>query len=120
MATKKRQYRSSATAGNSPIEEHFTLPSETVPNQSMSVQEILTRFASGTLPNIMREQTFSEDLPDLRGLDISELYQMKEDIKQDISYLDNELATRAQEIQLSKLSKKTENVAEATIEPLTP
>lgn len=117
----KRKFRSSQTQGNFPIKEINSLPSETIPDQSMSVQEILLRFASGTLPDIVREQNYSEDMPDLRGLDISEIYNLKQQASDDIDYLNSELAARERERQLSKLSVKIENpITEATIEPLTP
>lgn len=52
--------------------------SETVPNQALTVRQILERYASGTIMPISFEREFSEDLPDLRFMDISELEIMAE------------------------------------------
>lgn len=65
--------------------------SETVPDQMLSVREILLRFASGTMPPIGASQEYTEDLPDLRGLDISELHEMRRMAKQDIEDIDAEI-----------------------------
>ncbi|AXH73894.1 MAG: hypothetical protein [Microviridae sp.] len=87
MKTKKRSFRASPTQGNSPFKEKNNGISQTVPDQSYSVREILEKFASGTLPDLTREQTFSEDMPDLRGMDISELHQLKADARSDVATL---------------------------------
>lgn len=106
----QRTYRTSATEGNSPdVERNFGI-SQTVPDQSYSVREILEKFASGTLPNIIMEQPFTEDLPDLRGLDISEMHNLKEANKSDIK--EKEETLKRQKKELSKVSEKpkeTEN-----------
>lgn len=57
-----------------------TLPSETVPDQSMSVHELLRRHQAGTLTDIQNyEVLYTDDLPDLRGLDIIEKRQWIQD-----------------------------------------
>lgn len=86
---KKRKFRNVVTAGNSPDRENNYGVSETVPDQSLTVREIITRFASGTLPDIMKNVEYTEDLPDLRGLDISEIHDLK---KENAQYI-NELKT---------------------------
>lgn len=70
-------------------DEVFTLPSETVPDQSMTVQEILRRFASGLSTGGQRVPMYeSED--DLLGginpktLDLSELQDIKIAVKEEI------------------------------------
>ena len=68
----KRTYRHSANAGNSTDVESNYGVSQTQPDMALTVREIMSRFASGTLPNLAIDQEFTEDLPDLRGLDISE------------------------------------------------
>lgn len=108
----KRTYRNSQKAGNFPIKEVNTLPSLTVPDQAMSIEEILRRFASGTMPDILRENVFTEDLPDLRGLDISEIHAMRAEAEQDVEYYKNELQAREREIYLSKFSRKTETLVQ--------
>lgn len=76
----------------------------TVPDQAYSIREILVKFASGTLPDIYQEPEFSEDLPDLRGLDISQIDEMKksarksqEDLKLEIEKIDAETITAHKE-----------------------
>lgn len=68
-----------------PVVEINTGISETVPDQTLTVRDILTRFSNGTLEDIVNNNMdFSEDMPDLRGLDIVELQQMKIDAQMDI------------------------------------
>lgn len=69
-----------------PVAEIVTGVSHTVPDQSLTVREILEKFASGTLDEIAGEPFYNDDndLPDLRGLDITELEQMKRDAQMDI------------------------------------
>lgn len=47
--------------------------SETIPNQALTVRQILERYASGTLMPVSFNLDYSEDLPDIRFLDITEL-----------------------------------------------
>lgn len=72
-----RTYRNSTTQGNCTIKECNNLPSLTVPDQSFTVREILEKFANGTLSDVAIQPSYSEDLPDLRGLDISQIHDMK-------------------------------------------
>ncbi|OPB99123.1 hypothetical protein BAS10_05525 [Elizabethkingia meningoseptica] len=67
-----------------PVAEIVTGKSETVPDQSLTVREILDKFASGTLDEISRDLDYSDDLPDLRGLDIVELEALKHEAQMDI------------------------------------
>lgn len=50
------------------------LPSEYVPDQTMSLREIVTRFTNGSpIPSMGKEQLFySEDMQDLRFMDVTE------------------------------------------------
>ncbi len=73
---KQRTFKSSANCGFSEGENIRTI-SLTVPNQTMSLRELLTRFANGTIDDVAQDLVYNEDHPDLRGLDISELYEMK-------------------------------------------
>lgn len=82
-----RLVRSSAT-GAPVAGEHNTQPSQTVPNQALTIREILVRYASGTIPDIMtRDENYSEDNEDLRGLDISEYHDIKQQNTQAIESL---------------------------------
>ncbi|MDV4114285.1 hypothetical protein CMT30_01710 [Elizabethkingia anophelis] len=72
-----------------PIAEIVRGVSETVPDQSLTVREILDKFANGTLDQIGNDRYYNDDvdgydMPDLRGLDITELQQMKRDAQMDI------------------------------------
>ncbi|MDV3947038.1 hypothetical protein CMT75_00690 [Elizabethkingia anophelis] len=72
-----------------PVAEIVRGVSETVPDQSLTVREILDKFANGTLDEIGNDRFYNDDvdgydMPDLRGLDITELQQMKRDAQMDI------------------------------------
>jgi len=89
--------------------ESNLLPSETVPEQSLTVRELLVRHSRGTLQDIKYSEPFySEDMPDMRGLDIVERHQMLEDNKQ----LKKELEDKLKKAQ-------TKKVVEPTVEPKT-
>lgn len=45
-----------------------TLPSETVPNQAFSVNEVLLRFSQGTLPHIV-QPVYYDDTDDFDNID---------------------------------------------------
>ena len=72
-----RIVRSSAT-GSPVCGELNTQPSMTVPHQALTIREILARYASGTVPDVMtRDENYSEDNEDLRGIDIAEYHDLK-------------------------------------------
>lgn len=54
--------------------ERFTLPSCTVPDQTLSIQEIMRRYAKGLPIGGQKVELFDEedDLPDPRTLDLAE------------------------------------------------
>lgn len=86
-----RKFRTpfSSIDDQNPVAEINTGISETIPDQSLSVREILQKFANGTLDEISRDAFYNDDvegydMPDLRGLDITELHQMKRDAELDI------------------------------------
>ena len=55
------------------------LPSETIPDQSMSVSEIMRRFASGLPISGQRVQLFEDsDLPDIDKLDLVEKAELRQ------------------------------------------
>lgn len=59
--------------------EHNTAPSQTMPNQSLSVREIFKRFASGQPLSPRSDMVFTGDdpSPDLRQFDIEEIHEMQ-------------------------------------------
>lgn len=90
----RRKFLSSTNAGNCKITESNTLPSDTVPDQGMSVREIISKYASGIMPGVSRELEYTEDLPDLRGMDISELHNYKREVREEIQLIEEELNSR--------------------------
>lgn len=96
---KKRTFKKVWLSGNSLDKEVNTLPSETVPNQALSMREILHRFASGLAPDVQRPTEFSDDMPDLRFFDISELHDMQKAARQDVKDIKDELQRRKTEKQ---------------------
>lgn len=78
--------------------ETFTLPSLTIPDQTMDIREILNRYAQG-LPIEQKEPIFNdeEELPDWKKLDLSERYALINANKAEISQIQAEL--QAQSIQ---------------------
>lgn len=71
------------------------LPSMTIPDQSLTVKEIMHRFARG-LSTTQREGEYygEEDIPDLRGMDLSEIEDLKLANLADIARLQEELQTK--------------------------
>lgn len=90
-----RKFRNAALVGNSEDTEKNYGISLTVPDQTLSVREIIDRYASGTLPDVMKgEEFYSEDLPDLRHLDMSELHELRQQARQDVKDLNEEIKNR--------------------------
>jgi len=87
MTLSKKRYKKVSTMKPSKNKEKNFLPSETVPDQSLSVREIMQKFASGTLGDLTRELEFTEDLPDLRGLDISQVHAMRDAGRKDYAQM---------------------------------
>lgn len=76
----KTQYNSLPEEG-----EVNVLPSETVPDETMSIGEILKRFSTGNMPDVSQRQPeyYGDefDIPNLATLDISERQQWANQIK---------------------------------------
>lgn len=106
-----RTVRSSAT-GAPVAGEHNTQRSQTVPNQALTIREILVRYASGTIPDIMtRDENYSEDNEDLRGLDISEYHDIKNQNTQAIESLKKQYQDEQKPVEPEK---PTENGSDNT------
>ncbi|WNK13164.1 MAG: hypothetical protein [Microvirus sp.] len=72
--------------------ETNTKPSMTLPNQSMSMREIMSKFASGMPINAsQREEIYDgEDFyPDPKTLDLAELQQIKEQYRDEIKEIES-------------------------------
>lgn len=95
-----------------PEENRFS-PSKTIPNQSMTVQEIVQRFAQGLpfdqqrVPVYHGEETF---LPDPKTLDLVEIADLKAQNEEQIK----KLQKQAQDEKKPKIKQKT--LAEEIIE----
>lgn len=113
----KRKFRKQQTAGNFPKMETTTLKSETIPDQSMSIREIMTRFANGTLDDISTDYPYTEDLPDIRGLDIVERDQMLSQARHEAKEARENVAKSAEENReiKRKIKENQEKVEDAKI-----
>ena len=91
-----RKFKNAAKLTSSADMEVNTQVSCTVPDQSLSIREILIRYANGTISDISlnNELVYSEDMPDLRGIDISELQQLKKEAQADVKDIEAELLRR--------------------------
>ena len=74
LGCNMRIFRKVTNAGNSKHKEVCLTISQTVPDQTMSIREIMRRFASGTLDNIELPYDYNEDDEDFRGLDPADIY----------------------------------------------
>lgn len=69
------------------------MPSATVPDQTLSIPEILQRFAQGRPMTATTNLTYTGDeyAPEVRGMDLVDLDELKEKNQQEINRLKNEL-----------------------------
>lgn len=70
-----------------PDKEKNTLPSLTVPDEGLTVRQILNRYANGTIPDLSSDQNYTEDANDLRFLDMSELLEIRKQTNLQINKL---------------------------------
>lgn len=97
-----------------PAEKKSDLPSNTIPNQSLTVQEIYQRFATGRhLPTVTttydddgqgRELVFDDYLPDLQHLDLADRQNIMEQAKEKMDKVKKELDSlaKSKKIKLDK------------------
>jgi len=71
-----RKFRTLQNAGKTKVNEIIKTPSETTPDQTLSVREIMSRYANGTLNDLQQELEYNEDDEDYRGLDPVEMYNL--------------------------------------------
>ena len=85
------------------------LPSETVPDQSMSMSEIMRRFASGLPIAGAKVPIYNgeEDLPDLSRMDLAEQQEFMDQTKDEITDLKNRFA-KEQNIRKQKEKEEQE------------
>lgn len=94
--------------------------SQTMPDQSLSVREILTKYANGTLSDHGIEPQFNEDSIDLRGMDYVEIYQLQEQNRKQIDELQKRIGEAeaerkkrydmAKDEEISKLRQELEEI----------
>lgn len=100
MTIQRKKVRSSLMYQADPpnagrVESNYS-PSEAVPDQSLTVRELLRRHGAGTLQDIAHADVFyNEDMPDMRGLDIVEKHRMLEDVKSHKNQILSEESQRA-------------------------
>ena len=75
---------------------------------ALTVREIMERFASGTLGDLSFDMEYSEDLPDLRGLDISQISELRESYKESYNNATDEVRRSAKENRELKARIKAE------------
>jgi len=76
----------------------FTEPSETIPDQSLTMRQILERYARG-LPLDAKRPIWEEDdefnpLPDVRTLDLSEKAEMLKQAKEELNQIKSRMAEK--------------------------
>lgn len=90
--------------------ERNNYPSMTVPDQSMPIQEVVRRFASGLplsgsrVPGYIDDEESFDALPDLKKMDLAEIQQLKEQNDQELQRIRTEMVTK--EKQLRDLKEK--------------
>lgn len=80
--------------------EVFRRPSKTIPDQTMTVREIMERYAKGLPIDGAKVPVYDGedvDMPDLRTLDISEREELRQQLDDDVSTTKNRLQEIAKE-----------------------
>ena len=67
--------------------QHNSGISLTVPDQTLTIKEILVKYANGTMSDINIQPQFNEEMDDLRGLDYVELNEIAKQNKEHITEL---------------------------------
>jgi hypothetical protein len=93
---KKVIYKSALNADEFPYDgEVNNEPSLTVPDQSMSIQTILERYARGLPIGGRTDEYYDEDdtMPDYRSLDLTEIAELQKNVKDTIENYKNNVST---------------------------
>lgn len=96
------------------------LPSDTVPNQALTVTEIMTRYAQGRPLTVNNNLTFTGDnyAPDVKKMDLVDLDELKRKVDEDIKDINYELnnpkkpKTPAKAEQADNTAKKSDEAEE--------
>jgi hypothetical protein len=90
-------------------DEINNLPSETIPDQSMSVRELLSRFANGLPLGGLKEQTYEGedgDGIDPRRLDLAERQELEIAARQELAEIEERLKSKKVEKSKAKLTEE--------------
>lgn len=112
-----RKFRKINVSGNSKVKERCTTTSLTIPDQTLTIREIMQRFVSGTLAPIELDYDYNEDSDDFRGIDPADVFNQVTDAKSTLDYLkdkDNKRKEKADRLKLEteireKILKEQEN-----------
>lgn len=79
--------------------EVFTEPSMTVPDQALPLKKILSDYTRGVMPASIRNPEYhgEEYVPDLKSMDLSELADYMQDVRDEMIDLENEQKRRKSE-----------------------
>lgn len=85
-------------------------PSQTVPDQSLSIRTIMERYARGLPIDNTKTPIYhgDDEIPDLRRLDLSEVQELKEANQRQINNLQNDLAYAQQSAKKAKSGKASQ------------
>jgi hypothetical protein len=93
---KKIVFKSAINADEFPYDGEFNNePSMTVPDQTMSIQTILERYARGLPIGGRTDEWYDEDdtMPDYRTLDLTEIAELKQSVKDTIESYQKNVST---------------------------
>lgn len=95
-------------------------PTKTVPNQAFTIRQIINRNAKGLPVTGIKVPIYNEDglLPDLRNLDISEIYDLQRRVEEGIKKAKDQIAKKKEEERLKETEefyRKKFQVEEATV-----
>lgn len=80
-----RTYRKVGSIKESTIKEKNFLPSETVPDEAMTIRQIMEKFVNNTLGDIQHDYDYSDDLIDVRFMDVTEKDNLLASLKQEVN-----------------------------------
>lgn len=104
-----KNFQTQYTNRHSDSGEKYQLPSRTVPDQSMSVTEIMQRFASGLPVDGARVAMFEEEqMPNVAAMDLSE--------KMDLLRANQRVITMLKDKEQKAIAKKAHEKLRSTIE----
>lgn len=93
------------------IEETNKKPSLVVPNEAMSIREILIRYSRG-LPIDSKVPMYDEEnlLPDVKYMDLADLQTMRENIAAEIEQKKQQIKNQQDELNEKKQQQKAEQI----------